>query len=126
MIGTHGRGFYVLDDINVLRQATADITTSALHVFQPNNPLRGLDCNVAIDYYLGKDADEVKVEIRGCRRHRAAHVHRDGEGLRPRPHRRARAEADSAAGRRRASAREGHEPLHLGSAAGGRAGVSRA
>jgi photosystem II stability/assembly factor-like uncharacterized protein len=63
VIGTHGRGFYVLDDINVLRQATPDITTSQLHVFEPTNPLRGLDNNVAFDYYLGKDADEVKVEI---------------------------------------------------------------
>ncbi len=63
VIGTHGRGFYILDDINVLRQAAGDITASALHVFQPNNPLRGLDNNIAIDYFLGKDADEVKVEI---------------------------------------------------------------
>jgi photosystem II stability/assembly factor-like uncharacterized protein len=63
VIGTHGRGFYVLDDINVLRQATPDITTSALHVFQPNNPMRGLDSNIAVDYYLGKDAGEVKVEF---------------------------------------------------------------
>jgi photosystem II stability/assembly factor-like uncharacterized protein len=63
VIGTHGRGFYVLDDINVLRQATSDITTGVLHVFEPTGPLRGLDNNVAVDYYLGKDADEVKVEI---------------------------------------------------------------
>jgi photosystem II stability/assembly factor-like uncharacterized protein len=63
VIGTHGRGFYVLDDINVLRQAAADITASTLHIFQPNNPMRGLDRNIAIDYYLGKDADEVRVEF---------------------------------------------------------------
>jgi photosystem II stability/assembly factor-like uncharacterized protein len=63
VIGTHGRGFYVLDDINVLRQAAGDITASALHVFQPNDPLRGRQNNLAIDYYLGKDADEVKIEI---------------------------------------------------------------
>jgi photosystem II stability/assembly factor-like uncharacterized protein len=63
VIGTHGRGFYVLDDINVLRQAVGDITASALHVFQPNDPKRGRDNNVAVDYFLGKDADEVKVEF---------------------------------------------------------------
>jgi photosystem II stability/assembly factor-like uncharacterized protein len=63
VIGTHGRGFYVLDDINVLRQASADITTSALHIFEPTNPQRGLDNNVAFDYYLGRDADEVKIDI---------------------------------------------------------------
>jgi photosystem II stability/assembly factor-like uncharacterized protein len=63
VVGTHGRGFYVLDDVSVLRQAAAEITSSALHVFQPNDPLRGRNNNVAIDYYLGKDADEVKIEI---------------------------------------------------------------
>jgi hypothetical protein len=65
VIGTHGRGFYILDDINVLRQANASITTDALHIFEPTNPLRGLDGNVRFDYYLGKDADEVKIEILG-------------------------------------------------------------
>jgi photosystem II stability/assembly factor-like uncharacterized protein len=63
VIGTHGRGFYILDDINVLRQAAGDITSQALHVFQPTDPLRGRNNNIAIDYYLGQDADEVKVEF---------------------------------------------------------------
>ncbi|MGH9175591.1 MAG: glycosyl hydrolase, partial [Vicinamibacterales bacterium] len=63
VIGTHGRGFYILDDINVLRQAGGDITSGVLHVFQPTDPLRGLDRNIAIDYYLGKDADQVKIEF---------------------------------------------------------------
>ena len=63
VIGTHGRGFYVLDDINVLRQAAGDITATALHVFQPNDPLRGRNNNLTIDYYLGKDADDVKIDI---------------------------------------------------------------
>jgi hypothetical protein len=63
VIGTHGRGFYILDDINVLRQAKPDITASTLHIFEPTNPLRGLDREVAFDYYLGRDADEVKIEI---------------------------------------------------------------
>jgi hypothetical protein len=63
VIGTHGRGFYVLDDINVLRQASPEITSAGLHVFEPTNPQRGLDRNVTFDYYLAKDADEVKIEI---------------------------------------------------------------
>ena len=63
VIGTHGRAFYVLDDIGVLRQATPQLTTSTLHIFEPNTPLRGLDEDVAFDYFLGSDADEVKVEI---------------------------------------------------------------
>jgi photosystem II stability/assembly factor-like uncharacterized protein len=63
VIGTHGRGFYILDDIGVLRQATPQLTSRPLHLFEVQNPLRGFDRNVAFDYYLGKDADEVKVEI---------------------------------------------------------------
>ena len=103
VIGTHGRGFYVLDDINVLRQAAGDITASALHVFQPNNPLRGLDNNVAIDYYLGKDADEVKIEFSMPP---AACCARSPERRRTPadPHRGPVAAAGSAAAPRRASA----------------------
>lgn len=63
VIGTHGRGFYVLDNIGVLRQATPEITTANLHVFSTFNPLRGRDRNVTVDYYLGRAADEVKVEF---------------------------------------------------------------
>jgi photosystem II stability/assembly factor-like uncharacterized protein len=63
VIGTHGRGFYVLDNIGVLRQATPEITTANLHVFTTFNPLRGRDRNVTVDYYLGRAADEVKIEF---------------------------------------------------------------
>jgi photosystem II stability/assembly factor-like uncharacterized protein len=63
VIGTHGRGFYVLDNIGVLRQATPDLTTNDLFVFQTFDPMRGRDRNVTIDYYLGRAADEVKVEF---------------------------------------------------------------
>jgi hypothetical protein len=63
VIGTHGRGFYILDDIGVLRQADSQLTSRPLHLFEPIDALRGFDSNVAFDYYLGKDANEVKVEI---------------------------------------------------------------
>jgi photosystem II stability/assembly factor-like uncharacterized protein len=63
VIGTHGRGFYVLDNIGVLRQATPELTTSTLHLFEPLNPMRGRDRNVTFDYYLNKDAGEVKIEF---------------------------------------------------------------
>jgi hypothetical protein len=63
VIGTHGRGFYVLDNIGVLRQATPELTSSNLFVFETFNPLRGRDRNVTFDYFLGKDAEEVKIEF---------------------------------------------------------------
>jgi len=63
VIGTHGRGFYVLDDISILRQASPTLTTEALHLFEPRNPLRGLDATLAVDYYLAQDAGVVTVEF---------------------------------------------------------------
>jgi photosystem II stability/assembly factor-like uncharacterized protein len=63
VIATHGRGFWILDNIGVLRQATPQLTTEALHLFDPVDPLRGLDRNIVIDYYLNADADTVKIEF---------------------------------------------------------------
>jgi photosystem II stability/assembly factor-like uncharacterized protein len=67
VIGTHGRGFYVLDNIGVLRQATPELTSNTLHVFEPLNPMRGRDRNVTFDYYLNKEAPEVKIEFLDAR-----------------------------------------------------------
>ncbi|HSC28864.1 MAG TPA: hypothetical protein VLD67_16430, partial [Vicinamibacterales bacterium] len=63
VIGTHGRGFYVLDDIGVLRQATPELTNEPLHLFQPTDPLRGFDSSVAFDYFLGREAEDVRIEV---------------------------------------------------------------
>ena len=63
VIATHGRSFWILDNIGVLRQATPTLTTESLHVFDPIDPLRGLDRNVAIDYFLKADNDTVKIEF---------------------------------------------------------------
>jgi photosystem II stability/assembly factor-like uncharacterized protein len=63
VIGTHGRGFYVLDNVGVLRQATPELTNNALFVFEPLNPMRGRDRNVTFDYFLNKEASEVKIEF---------------------------------------------------------------
>ncbi|HEX6163467.1 MAG TPA: hypothetical protein VFZ31_08885, partial [Vicinamibacterales bacterium] len=63
VIGTHGRGFYVLDNIGVLRQASAELTNNALFLFEPLNPMRGRDRNVTFDYFLNKDASDVKIEF---------------------------------------------------------------
>jgi photosystem II stability/assembly factor-like uncharacterized protein len=63
VIATHGRSFWILDNIGVLRQASPSITTENLHLFDPIDPERGLDRNVAIDYYLKNDADTVTIEF---------------------------------------------------------------
>ena len=125
VIGTHGRGFYVLDNIGVLRQATPELTSNALFLFEPINPMRGRDRNVTFDYYLNKDADEVKIEFLDAQRHGAAHLHRHAQG-RPAPRRAATATASSAAPRRASTHAQGHQSLHVGHALRRRRRVSRA
>ena len=63
VIGTHGRGFYVLDNIGVLRQATPELTSNPLFLFEPLHPMRGRDRNITFDYYLNAEAAEVKIEF---------------------------------------------------------------
>src|SRR5581483_2555128 len=59
---THGRSFWVLDDIDVLRQVQPDLSASALHLFTPDEAVRSLH-PAAIDYYLQKQAEKVTVDI---------------------------------------------------------------
>lgn len=40
VIGTHGRSFWVFDDLGVLRQATEDAFTGAAHLFEPEDAVR--------------------------------------------------------------------------------------
>ncbi|HEV2387782.1 MAG TPA: hypothetical protein VGS20_11070 [Candidatus Acidoferrales bacterium] len=63
VIATHGRSFYVLDDIDVLRQLTPQIAQgAALHLFEPEDAVRRV-WPLAIDYYLPAKADEVTIDI---------------------------------------------------------------
>src|SRR5216117_2055388 len=58
VIATHGRGFYVMDNIAPLRQGGLQ-TTNNFHLYKPEDALRGLDRAVAIDYYLKQPAQKV-------------------------------------------------------------------
>jgi hypothetical protein len=62
VIATHGRSFYILDDIDWLRQTTPATLSAPAHLFQPAPAMRNVD-EAAIDYYLAKPADKVKIEI---------------------------------------------------------------
>ena len=62
VIATHGRGFYVMDNISPLRQGGIQTTTN-FHVYKPQDALRGLDRNVAVDYYLKQAAEKVTMEF---------------------------------------------------------------
>jgi hypothetical protein len=62
VIATHGRGFYVMDKIAPLRQGGIP-STSAFHLFKPDDALRGLDRSVPVDYYLKEPAQKVTMEF---------------------------------------------------------------
>lgn len=82
IVGTHGRGIFVIDDIAPLRQLSDAIVASAAYLFQPSdtvNVLQGSDNGtplqkdepqapnpehgVAIDYYLKSPATAVTIDI---------------------------------------------------------------
>ncbi len=62
VIATHGRSFWVLDDLDILRQMQTSLSASALHVFTPDDAVRSIH-PAAIDYYLAKDTDKITIDI---------------------------------------------------------------
>jgi hypothetical protein len=82
VIGTHGRSFWILDDVTVLRQATTNTANEAAVLFQPQTAVRvrwntnsdtplppdepsgeNPPDGAVIDYYLGKSARKVTLEL---------------------------------------------------------------
>jgi len=62
VIGTHGRAFYILDDITPLRQLATGVLSTGAHLFTPHPVVRSVN-RAGIDYWLGKEADTVKIDI---------------------------------------------------------------
>ena len=63
VIATHGRSFYVLPNIGILRQISRDTTNEPVVLFDPSDAVRSVTPTVAIDYYLKQPADTVAIEI---------------------------------------------------------------
>jgi photosystem II stability/assembly factor-like uncharacterized protein len=80
--GTHGRGFWILDDVTPLRQAAEAAAASNAYLFKPATAIRirfgtndptpwppewpageNPPAGAVIDYYLPSDASQVKLEI---------------------------------------------------------------
>ena len=61
-ISTHGRGFYILDDISPLRHAGTDTATTAAVLFKPADGIRGAG-GATITYLLRKPAEKLTIEI---------------------------------------------------------------
>lgn len=62
VLGSHGRGFWILDDIRPFREAAEINKTNEARLFKPANPIRGV-YNAVIQYYLPEETDEVTIEI---------------------------------------------------------------
>lgn len=63
VIGTHGRSFYILDNISVLRQVTPSMTDEPLVLFDPADAVRSVSRGVFVDYYLKDPAETVTIEF---------------------------------------------------------------
>ena len=63
VIGTHGRSFWVMEDIGILRQLSPEVVAEDFHLFDPKDPVRGFDNTVTLEYRLADDADEILVEF---------------------------------------------------------------
>ena len=64
VIATHGRSFWVLDKIDVLRQIDAQGgTTRNVQLFKPAPAVRGIDQGLIIDYFLPADAQKLTIDV---------------------------------------------------------------
>ena len=63
VIGTHGRSFWVLDNIDVLRQLDRTSDAKPVRLFRPAPAVRGVDPGVMIDYYLPTAASKLTIDI---------------------------------------------------------------
>ncbi len=63
VIATHGRGFWVMRDISVLRQLTPEVAAAPFWLFDPKDPVRGFDNNTEIHYWLKDNAEKVTLEF---------------------------------------------------------------
>ncbi|MEA3066774.1 MAG: hypothetical protein QOK41_181 [Sphingomonadales bacterium] len=63
VIATHGRSFWVLDNIDLLRQLDRPSGAPAVRLFRPAPAVRGVDPGVMVDYYLPKVPAKLTLDI---------------------------------------------------------------
>ena len=63
VIATHGRSFWIMDDIDPLRQLTETVADDEVHLFDPANPVLGTAGRLRVAYLLGESVDALTVEI---------------------------------------------------------------
>lgn len=63
VIATHGRSFWVLDNIDVLRQLDTSSGNKTVRLFRPAPAVRGVDPGIMIDYYLPRTPSKLTIDI---------------------------------------------------------------
>ncbi|MCG6956108.1 MAG: glycosyl hydrolase [Gemmatimonadetes bacterium] len=63
VIATHGRAFWVMRDMDLLRQLAPEVAAASSWLFQPRTVVQGFDNTASFDYYLKDDAQKVTFEI---------------------------------------------------------------
>ncbi len=63
VIGTHGRSFWVMYNMDMLRQLTPEVEESDMHLFDPVDPVRGIDFGAQVFYYLADEPDSLALEF---------------------------------------------------------------
>ena len=127
VIGTHGRSFYIMDNIGVLRQAQRETTNEAIVVFDPADAVRSVSRGVVVDYFLKQPADAVAIEFLDAQGQSIRNFSSTADS----PAKPPAAEAEEEEGRwtrrtgRTRDQSPGHEPVHLGYARRERTRVSR-
>ncbi len=62
VLGTHGRGFWILDDIGPFRQLTKERMDDDVVLFEPTPAIRGV-YDAVVQYYLAETVDSVTITI---------------------------------------------------------------
>ncbi len=63
VIATHGRSFWTMHNIDLLRQMSPQVASADVWLFDPRDPVQEFDNTADIFYYLKNDAQKVTVEI---------------------------------------------------------------
>ena len=63
VIATHGRSFYIMDNISVLRQLNATTANESVVLFDPPDAVRSVSRGVTLDYFLKQPVDNVTIDI---------------------------------------------------------------
>ncbi|WP_099573088.1 WD40/YVTN/BNR-like repeat-containing protein [Maribacter sp. 4U21] len=62
VLGSHGRGFWILDDIQPIRQYQPEMNSQSAVLFKPADAIRGIS-EASVQYYLKERLDTITFEV---------------------------------------------------------------